>query len=620
MHLASYRFFTIPELAVKLGDFVGQTTIVKLMRTNRLMNSVFSACLYKSISCRSFYFPLMESEDGLRTMAKNAHHVRRVNTGLLFLSFYFHCRLAHQKGRAYMAGTSLDRPCWLPLPQALRLSMVPLPPMPNLESLWCSSTHLWEDISHSSLDKSTNYGREYLPMLYWITRDTPNLKKLYFELYIESEQQIHLLTKMISELRQLKTLVLVIYTTEAILPKLPLAIFYSCPPSLEELNLEFGMIGQLHVRFQMNPEEDAKWDGTWDLQGPQPLPRRQGPLTDLKRLKLGLLEKSGMTTSDLMMLISDCPNIEVLAVPQSGAQTDPVALGLFIGKMCPKLRYVQPSFIRDDYQLFVTVINTMPPNTLQNLSTYSYGLDVPTMSTMIERHSSCLRIVNLEGYPHLTSTLIRQVLVHCSALEELRLYPYKANTAPLTLTDAAAERWASNKIKYLQLRITVPDLLYLKQKKARPYFNRPEPLVLTDAEREQFALLKSLYTQIGRQRAMEILDLVAVPEPTSVKAKASGFVFPAFPAMLSLGTWGPDGRPGYLRLLGGLSRLRKLYGSFQMYSDETVLTVGRAEVEFMLQHWERLEDAEFYARRVPLRPCFQYMQEERPSLNLYHYR
>ncbi|KAK3846533.1 MAG: hypothetical protein J3R72DRAFT_417731 [Linnemannia gamsii] len=216
MHLASYRFFTIPELAVKLGDFMWRGTTVKLMRTNRLLHNVFSACLYKTIDCSSFNFPLMESEDGLRTMAKNVHHVRKVNSGLVFLNFYFHCRLAHQKGRAYMAGTPLDRPSWLPLPQVLRLSMVPLPPMPNLESLSCRSTHLWEDISHPSLDKSTNYGREYLPMMYWITRDTPNLKSFQFDLYIESEQQIPLLTKMLSEMRQLKILILTIYTTEAI--------------------------------------------------------------------------------------------------------------------------------------------------------------------------------------------------------------------------------------------------------------------------------------------------------------------------------------------------------------------------------------------------------------------
>ncbi|KAK3846532.1 MAG: hypothetical protein J3R72DRAFT_486791 [Linnemannia gamsii] len=314
-----------------------------------------------------------------------------------------------------------------------------------------------------------------------------------------------------------------------------------------------------------------------------------------------------MTTSDFMMLFSECPNIETLGVPWAGSQTDQVALGLYIGKMCSKLRHVQPSHIRDDYQLSVTITSTMAPNTLQGLSTYDYSLDVPSMSTILERHSPCLRIVKMEGYVHLTSALIRQVLVHCSALEELRLNRFSAYTAALTLADATAERWASNRIKYLQLQ-------------EGEYFNRPEPLVLTDAEREQFELLTKLYTQIGRQRMMEILDLVAVPEATSVKAKATGFVFPAFPAMLSLGTWGSGGCPGYLHLLRGLTRLRKLIGSFEMYSDETVLTVGQAEVEFMLQHWERLENVHFYSRRVPFRPCFQYMQDERPNLSLYHYR
>jgi hypothetical protein len=321
-----------------------------------------------------------------------------------------------------------------------------------------------------------------------------------------------------------------------------------------------------------------------------------------------------------MMLFSDCPAIEKLDVPWVGPLTDPVALGLFIGKMCSKLRNVRPSLIPNDHLLSVTIINTMAPNTLQRLAAYDYSLDVAAMSAMIERHSSSLRIVILEGYKNLTSALIRQILAHCSKLEELRLYRYKPTTASLTLADAAAERWASSSIKYLQLRVTVPDLFYIKQRKDRPYFSRPEPITLTNAEREQFALLEKLYTQIGRQRRMEILELEALPEPTSVKAKAPDFVFPAFPAMLSLGTWGPNGRPGYLQLLRGMTRLRKLIGSFGMFSDETVITVGQAEVEWMLQHWERLENVHFYSRRIAFRPCFQYMQQQRPQLSLYNYR
>ncbi|KAF9128468.1 hypothetical protein BGW39_005034 [Mortierella sp. 14UC] len=619
MRLASYRFFTIPELASRLGPYLWRGDIVKLIRTNRLMNEVFSAHLYKTINCDSSRFPLMESENGLRTMARNIRHVRKLNTGLLFLNFYFHCRLAHQKGRACIDCIPLDRPAWLPQPQALRHSMVPLPAMPNLESLSCRSTHLREDLSHPSLDKSTNYGRDYLSMMFWITRDSPNLKKLNFQLYIESEQQIPLLTQMLSGMRNLKSLNLSIYTTEALWAKLPMAVFYSCPSSLESLILEFGIIGQLDIRFKMNPEDDAKWDAIWDLQGPQPLSRRQEPLTRLQSLRLAFRMMPRLTTGDFMMLFSDCPAIEKLYVPWIGPLTDPVALGLFIGKMCSQLRDVHPSLNQDDHLLSVTIINTMAPNTLRRLATYDYGLDIATLSAMIQRHSSSLRTVLLEGYKHLTSGLIRQILAHCSELEELRLYRYKPTTPPLTLADAAVERWASSKIKYLQLRVTIPDLFYIKQRKERPYFSRPEPITLTEAERGQFALLEKLYSQIGRQRRMEILDMVALPEPTSVKAKAPDFIFPAFPAMLSLGTWGPNGRPGYLQLMRGMTRLRKLIGSFEMFSDETVITVGQAEVEWMLQHWERLENVHFYSRRVAFRPCFQYMQEQRPTLSLYNY-
>ncbi|KAG0067999.1 hypothetical protein BGZ90_000751 [Linnemannia elongata] len=561
---ARSQFFTIPELAVNLGPFLWRGDVARLMRTSRFLYDIFASVLFRQLSFSSFDFGLLESSNGLKALARNIHHVREVQSGLLFLNFYYHCQLAYEQQHASQSGTSLELPSWLPPPQPLRLSMIPLPPMHNLTSLACRSTHLKEDLGHPALDKHPNYGRNYIPIVYWLTRSSPNLFKLDFELFVESKQQLLLFTRMISGMRNLQWLRLVIYTSEVFWAKLPLAVFFSLPSSLSTLRLEFGLVAAHHRLFMLNSMEDAVWDRFWDLQGKEgarPLVRRQGPLGNLKVLSFTFYQRPGMTTDEYVALFGDCPGIESLIVPWSSAQLEPAILGRFIGKHCPKLRNVTPSGIRDD------------------------------------------------------------------TLEELSLYDYSTSVRPLTLADATSEPWASNKLKKLQLRVAMPDMFYLRQKNQRPYFDRlaaagttgkQQSLVWNDAEQRQLALLERLYSQIGKQTELEVLDLDAVPGPTSVKRGAGhSFQFDAFPLMLSLGD--PEaGYPGYLDLLRGLKRLRRLIGSFGMFSRDSVLTVGEKEVEWMTRHWVSLQEAHFFTRTITPRECFLKLQEQLPGLNIYN--
>lgn len=96
-----------------------------------------------------------------------------------------------------------------------------------------------------------------MPIVYWLTRSSPNLVKLDFELFIESEQQFLLFTKLISGMRNLQWLRLAIFTSEVFWAKLPLAVFTSLPSSLSTLWLEFGLVSARLDLFKMNSEEDA---------------------------------------------------------------------------------------------------------------------------------------------------------------------------------------------------------------------------------------------------------------------------------------------------------------------------------------------------------------------------
>lgn len=64
----------------------------------------------------------------------------------------------------------------------------------------------------------------------------------------------------------------------------------------------------------------------------------------------------------------------------------------------------------------------------------------------------------------------------------------------------------------------------------------------------------------------------------------------SFPGMLSLGD-AAHGRPGYLRLLGGLKKLKKLVGFVLANTTETRLTMGLREVVWIDEHWPLLQVA-----------------------------
>ncbi|KAF9156514.1 hypothetical protein BG015_004726, partial [Linnemannia schmuckeri] len=63
--------------------------------------------------------------------------------------------------------------------------------------------------------------------------------------------------------------------------------------------------------------------------------------------------------------------------------------------------------------------------------------------------------------------------------------------------------------------------------------------------------------------------------------------------MLTLGSE-KIGRPGYLHLLGGRTKLKALFGSVSTTTEKTMATTGMDEVKRMEKHWPALEKADFF--------------------------
>ncbi|KAF9138102.1 hypothetical protein BGX30_009589, partial [Mortierella sp. GBA39] len=200
--------------------------------------------------------------------------------------------------------------------------------------------------------------------------------------------------------------------------------------------------------------------------------------------------------------------------------------------------------------------------------------------SMFQRHSSTLREISLNGYMRIDSKVVQTILVECEALESFKVHcPNYCDPRPLCLhlEDAIEIPWASTRIQELQLAIAIPERpLFLPVDGTTPYYNRPPPTTLSVEETQQFKDLESFYRQIGKLTQLRRLDLRAhYYDPTGKRDRSRAFGSNAFPGMMNLGGE-KTGRPGYLQLLGGLTKLKTLVGSVAADTKETMsfLTLG----------------------------------------------
>lgn len=212
----------------------------------------------------------------------------------------------------------------------------------------------------------------------------------------------------------------------------------------------------------------------------------------------------------------------------------------------------------------------------------------------------------------------------------------------VTLADAVAFKWASRKLKRLELTVVFSGMnetaisktydnfsyghiMYDDSNDAyAPYHLSQGPFVPTDSERALFPMLERFYRKLGELTELEYLDLRATPTPsTPASSRESRMSLRSFPGMLSLGNESA-GRPGYLRLLEGWKKLKYLKGSMQVYTAETSMTVGQDEFAWMVDNWPCLRQAaflpptsEYWDRDYERRPEILWLKDSKPRLMIH---
>ncbi|KAF9139160.1 hypothetical protein BG015_002151 [Linnemannia schmuckeri] len=575
------RVFQIAELAHEITAYLDKRSLVRLMSTCRLIHTACEPSLYNTLDIydKPYISHRIRTLASLTALARNSHHIRHLKTGLVFSTYLYGALRAYQEsqqqcveGSSALSSLELERP-------------------------FCC------------------------------------------------DDDIELLAKTIaraSSLEQLSLQLVRAYQFDG--SKLRQTIFFSAPTSLQQLRINELEAEELdHNRESLlNKRSRNEWWkyrlGRADMT-PQ---RRQRPLPNLLELDLFTEALGRESVENIKSMLEHCPALRSFTAPCIEDDADVGSLAEHVAKYCPRIRkltYRQDRELSTANKAFIfAFMNVLPEQIMESIRCMSFderelGTDA---ANSFRRHSLTLRTIDLMGCDEIQSGTVRTILQECRALEDLLIW----NVAPLgccyvDLEDAvAAIPWACTRIKDLRLVVKIHELYRTmgeheeyEDDELRPYYERPAPVYLTDFEKQQFSLLERFFRQIGGLLDLEVLALRAevIPEGFEENDGMWGMdTYPgeSFPALLSLGDQ-ETGRPGFLGLFGGLTKLRRLSGSIEVNDKENSVIMGWNEARWLAEHLPSLEEAEFYNVYSPfdlptqISPYMRWLTEQRPTLRIW---
>ncbi|KAF9123439.1 hypothetical protein BGW39_008970 [Mortierella sp. 14UC] len=223
-------------------------------------------------------------------------------------------------------------------------------------------------------------------------------------------------------------------------------------------------------------------------------------------------------------------------------------------------------------------------------------LEVDTGTAALQRHSASLRIVNFSNCADWQGDAIGLVFDECSGLEVLKPTTRTGwEVAYIDLEDTVDSiPWKCTRLHHLEMTISetaLPGDPILLMKPENQVFDAFADAAYEQGVKSKLDQLEKFYRQIGALTQLSHLHLRAVStdaEGAPLPLETTPYRRNNFPGMLSLGDEYTGG-PGYLDLLGGLIKLKKLQGSVLATTDQTRRTMGWPEARWMARHWPDLE-------------------------------
>ncbi|KAF9135289.1 hypothetical protein BGW39_003714 [Mortierella sp. 14UC] len=541
MDTACHRFFDIPELLAHLASILESPELATLCRCNREFNSELTPQLYRNLYISGSYTvqgqSMLAYMPWLVAIGRNIHHTRTLGIGPVELVFYYNCILAFeglQRPHSDSPATSSSLYRWLPPADPRTSQVLPVAPATNLQRLCLTELDRCGPWEPAGVDND----QARLAIFCWLISLNPRLR--YLKTHYEPIMDLtgcRLLAKAIFGLSELTVLDLTLSYREDLPFQFGATIFFHCCPSIRKFKLAF--------REEYDKDDEDTWwklgdvagDTNWMIES-----KKQEPLPSLEELSLWYFTEE-VATDEILSIFARCPNIKNLEIPLLFDDCDHDAIGKFIGKVCPQLRSLCCGSTDEgtavDGPLALRIMEALPAQQLENMTFYGMVLTDGT-----------------------ASILLGPILEECVNLKVLDIpyNRYQKTGLYTTLADLLERPWNCTKLDTLTLSITGCELPV--DPKSQPYYTRPAPIELSQVETDHFARLEEFYRRLGTLTKLEYLHLEMVTldaESQMVTTKTPK----CFPALISLGD-PKTGRPGYLRLLGNLTKLRHFRGSIKI--------------------------------------------------------
>ncbi|KAF9137833.1 hypothetical protein BG015_002596 [Linnemannia schmuckeri] len=602
------------------------------MQTCRQLNVLSTPALYYHVKA-VFEHPditvqrkhnVFSTSESVLALGRNVGHVRQLDLEPLEITYYVNCVFAYlqqQQERALLATASpppsdeddstmtttnwdrQQRPLWLAPPDPHTCTVHPMRPMTQLTKLVIQVDYYKSYKDCPYLLPKFSDPKATLTYVCWIMDCNPFLQELNLEALVKDNRDLLLLTTSI-------------------------------------FGLKFD-------RLQSDPGQVPIWQksdqecGLLSSSTTTDVPMRQEPLTNLTALVLSDLNEEIVLEEEFRSVLEQCPNLEDIVMPTIAPIRNPKRLAQDIVQWCPRLIQVSHEYGIGDVAVWETMLwllELLPEHQIQHFSCTGHALftvpDLPANAGLLFwRHATTLKFIVLGGCRNFDSKAIQTILVGCSGLEclEVQWSARKDSRQQLCLEleDAIQVPWACTRLNYLALTVAIPDQpLHHPVEGVVPFYNRASPVTYSEAETRQFEILERFYQQIGALTELQTLALRAIfYDPEDLRPLAGVYRSNSFPGLLNLKNEA-TGRAGYLHLLGGLTKLKKLVGSVSMTTEETKVTVRTTdEPAWMVQHWPALLETQFYTIHEKIGTQFQWLKDEvanqgqgrRLNLNTWHH-
>ncbi|KAK3811351.1 MAG: hypothetical protein JOS17DRAFT_495397 [Linnemannia elongata] len=631
MHTATMKVFAIPELLDIIGRFLDTTDRLHLSMTNQLcyqtINPLFWASLDLFDTVRAQR--LLQSTDAQQAFNRSVFHIRQFKIQTSALVHVDSMTSQPNNNNATSAHTSIfDLEVTLPalppsstpdttststtLPTRQASSWLPESPPPNpltfaiprMTRLTNLEYKLERTREEYTVDTCTEISG--LPQLTWLLTLNPLLTHVRLQgCDIQSAQGAFLFVKAITHPKALTELDLNFRSCTIRWGELAYTLFYCLPTSLETFRLDGSNVwdGTTSLTHYFKPQQT---NPTGPIAEPL-LVKREVALHRLKRLRV----EFGCVgdTCLLSLFVKQCPALESFDPLSWGREESPPLsriLARAVAVQCPRLRVLESCG-----QGALDILKVFRHHTLEAVRDQSPNTKASCVVRLASGyHFNTLREIRLTNCGHISGDVVQEVLSMCTGLEHLVISGSGVSTR---LKYLVKNEWVCGRLKTLEITVNMREVRTCA-----------EGVVSMPMVRDTWIKLRKLYRQLGALTEIEVLHLGMKSmemqwldkdgkersgdenehdswlerqsteggdwsvddddsnEFTRLRGNVDASNADAsFPGLFSLGDE-LAGRPGYLKMLSGLTKLKELRGHVQA-------NLGRRELEWMLAHWPKLE-------------------------------